>query len=54
MTCGEAIAKGYVYYCLECRKVYKAIPPYTYEDGHGGRSLEACTRCGCDLFGRLT
>jgi len=49
----EAIAKGYVFYCLECTAVYKKVPTRDYADGHSHRQLESCRRCGCDLFARL-
>lgn len=53
MTREEAIAKGLTYYCLECSCTYKEIPQRVYEDGHGGRLIGLCRRCGCDLFARL-
>ncbi|HCR41769.1 TPA: hypothetical protein DIV45_00105 [Patescibacteria group bacterium] len=52
MTREEALAKDYLYYCLNCNKVYKELPVENYEDGHGGRNLQMC-KCGCDLFADL-
>jgi hypothetical protein len=52
MTKEEAIAEGYIWFCLGCNKAYKQKPTEQYEDGHGGRRLEMCS-CGCDLFARL-
>ena len=46
----EAIAEGYKYYCLNCKRAFKEKPTQPYEDGHGGRMIEMC-RCGSDLFG---
>ncbi len=42
--------KGYNSVCLGCNTVYKEKPTEIYEDGHGGRFLEICCRCGSDLF----
>jgi len=53
MTRKEAIAAGWVVYCLECSCLYKEVPSQQYEDGHDGHQLESCRRCGCDLFARL-
>ena len=44
------IAEGYNYYCINCKKVYKEVPSEIYEDGHGGRFLTMCSRCGCDII----
>jgi len=52
MDVKEAISKGFVWFCMECNKVYREQPTRRYEDGHGGWQIEMC-RCGCDLFGRL-
>jgi len=49
----EAIAKGFRYHCLNCQTAFKTIPTEPYEDGHGGRRIEACGRCGCDLLADL-
>ena len=53
MTRKEAIAEGYVFYCLECEGLYKVIPNRRHEDGHNGYQVAACRRCGCDMFARL-
>jgi len=50
MTKEEAIASGKPYACLGCHSVYAVIPTEEYEDGHGGRLIDMCHRCGCDLF----
>jgi hypothetical protein len=52
MTREEAMADGYIWFCLGCNKAYKKKPTEQYEDGHGGRQLEMCS-CGCDLFARF-
>jgi hypothetical protein len=46
----ELIDKGYAYRCLGCNKVYKVKRQEPYEDGHGGRFIDMCGSCGCDLF----
>jgi ssDNA-binding Zn-finger/Zn-ribbon topoisomerase 1 len=49
----EALKTGYKYYCMECNATYKELPNEEYEDGHGGRYIVICPRCGCDLFANL-
>ena len=53
MTRQEAIAEGFVFYCLECSCTYKEVPSRRHEDGHDGYQVASCRRCGCDLFARL-
>jgi len=49
----ELIDEGFVHICLGCSGVCKNLPQIDYEDGHGGRSISMCPRCGCDLFKRI-
>ena len=49
----EMINEGYVWYCLGCNMAFKKKPTENYEDGHRGRQMEMCHRCGSDLFDRL-
>jgi hypothetical protein len=50
----EALDEGYKYYCMECSTVFKDAPTEEYEDGHGGRNIIICRRCGCDLICNLS
>ena len=36
--------------CIGCGTGYRKIPAGVYEDGHGGRLVNRCPTCGCDLF----
>jgi hypothetical protein len=53
MTRKEAIAEGWVFFCLECNALYKKVPGRQHEDGHNSHMVASCRRCGCDLFARL-
>lgn len=46
----EALEQGYTCSCINCGTAYKELPTEDCEDGHGGRKLPMCPRCGCDLF----
>jgi hypothetical protein len=48
----ELIEQGYRYRCLGCNRIYKQPRQETYENGHGGRTIDMCV-CGCDLFQKL-
>jgi hypothetical protein len=45
--------EGYQEVCLGCNTVYRKKPLEDYADGHGGRLLEMCNRCGSDLFEKI-
>jgi hypothetical protein len=45
--------EGYHEVCLGCNTVYKKKPLEDYADGHGGRFLEICNKCGSDLFEKI-
>jgi hypothetical protein len=53
MTRDEMLKEGYTCYCIQCHAAYKTQPTVQYEDGHGGRRLGECGRCGCDLFASM-
>ena len=46
----EAIKKGYTCFCANCNTAYKKTPKEWYEDGHGGRYINMCKTCPCDLI----
>ena len=49
----EMLAKGYKYYCLACKGVFKKVPREEYHTGHGARMRAVCKRCGEDLICNL-